>query len=376
MKSKEKFFYLDLLRGWAMVIMVEVHVFNAFLRPEIKKEGWFPVLNFINGMVAPSFIFIAGFAFILSFRTNIDELRTFGDLFRKKLGRIGLIFLVGYLIHIPFFSMRNNFLYTDLPLLKSFYNVDVLQCIGAGILLLFISRLVIKSDNVYNAFIILSMIGFVMATPFIWHVDFSRFLYLPVACYFNEVNGSFFPVFPWLGFIFAGAVTATYLLKSRENGGEDKFMNMLIIAGGIIFAITSPIVAWLEKSPEFEVKPNPLFFIQRLGVIFILLYLFRLYYKKRGERESFFLDMSRESLLVYWLHLLIIYRVMFNGKSIDNLVNKSFGVIECAAATLALLLLMISAAVTWGSIKKKYPEWGRKIFTTVVIGCIIIFSIT
>lgn len=360
MKSKEKIFYLDLLRGWAMVIMVEVHVFNAFLKPEIKKEGWFTVLNFINGMVAPSFIFIAGFAFILSFRTNIDELRTFGDLFRKKLGRIGLIFLVGYLMHIPFFSLRNNFLYTDFSLLKSFYNVDVLQCIGAGILVLFISRLIIKSDKIFNAFIILSMMGFVMAAPFIWSVDFSRFLYLPVACYFNEINGSFFPVFPWLGFLFAGAVTATYLLKSREKGGEDKFVNMLFIAGGILFAVTSPIVAWLENFSWFEVKPSPLFFIQRLGVIFILLFHFRLYYKKRGERESFFLDMSRESLLVYCLHLLIIYRIMFNGKSIDNIVNKSFGVIECAAATTALLLIMIAAAMTWGSIKKKYPERGGK----------------
>ncbi|HNX24182.1 MAG TPA: heparan-alpha-glucosaminide N-acetyltransferase domain-containing protein [Spirochaetota bacterium] len=376
MKSKNKFFYLDLLRGWAMVIMVEVHVFNAFLRPEIKKETWFSVLNFINGMVAPSFVFIAGFAFILSSKNNINELRNYGNLFRKKLGRIGLIFFVGYLLHIPYFSMRNNFLYTDPGLLKSFYNVDVLQCIGAGILMLFISRLIIKSDRIYNTFIILSLIGFVMGAPFIWNIDFNRFLPLPVACYFNEVHGSYFPVFPWLGFLFSGAVVATFLLKARAKGVEDKFMNRLILAGIFFIIITFPLVAWLESFSWFEVKPSPLFFIQRLGVIFILLYLFRLYYKKRGERESFFLDMSRESLLVYWLHLQIIYRILFNGRSIDNMVNKSFGVIECTAATSALLILMIVVAITWGKIKKNHPEWGRKIFAAVLIGGMIIFSIT
>jgi len=373
MNSKDKFFYLDLLRGWAMVIMVEVHVFNTFLKPEIRQQWWFPALNFINGMVAPSFIFIAGFAFILSSVKKIDELRKFGKAFRKKLGRIALIFFTGYLIHIPYMSLRNNIYYTDAGLIKSFYNVDVLQCIGTGILLLFILRIVIKSDLIYNIFICLSMMVFVLGAPFIWNIDFSRFLPMPVACYLNEVNGSYFPVFPWLGFLFSGALTAVFLLRARERGDEERFMNRVSLAGIIFIVIAFPLVAWLVTFSWFEVRSSPVFFIQRLGVIFILLYLFRLYYKKTGERESFFLDMSRESLLVYWLHLLIIYRVPFHGKNLDNIVNRSFGVIECSAAYLILLMLMVAVAVIWGRIKKNYPERGRKIFAAFMIGGMLIF---
>lgn len=376
MKSKDKFFYLDLFRGWAMIIMVEVHVFNAFLKPEIKHETWFTALNFINGMIAPSFIFIAGFTFILSSRNNLEELRTYGDLFRKKLGRIGLIFFIGYLIHIPYFSMKNNFLYTDPVLLKSFYNVDVLQCIGSGILILFISRLLIKKERVFNIFITLFALGIVIGAPFVWNIDFNKFLPLSAACYFNEIHGSFFPVFPWLGFLFSGAVTATLVLKAKERGEEDKFMKRLAVVGIIFILVTSPLVAWLETFSWFEVKPSPAFFIQRLSVIFVLLYIFRMYYKRKGERESFFLDMSRESLLVYWLHLQIIYRILFNGRSIDNIVNKSFGVFEASAAALALIALMVIVAITWGNIKKNHPEWGRKIFTAVMIGGMLIFSLT
>lgn len=375
MNSKDKFFYLDLLRGLAMVIMVEVHVFNTFLRPEIRKESWFSALNFINGMVAPSFIFIAGFAFILSTGKKAEELGNFGPLFRKKLGRIALIFFVGYLIHIPYLSLRNNLYYTDAGLLKSFCNVDVLQCIGTGILLLFISRLVIKSERIFNIFIFLSMAVFVMGAPLIWNIDFSRFLPLPIACYFNEVNGSYFPVFPWLGFLFSGAVTAVLLLKARNSGNEERFMTRMVFLGTVFIIIAFPLVAWLVTFSWFEVRSSPVFFIQRLGVIFILLYLFRWYYKKAGERESFFLDMSRESLLVYWLHLLIIYRVPFHGRNLDSIVNKSFGVVECSAAYLALLMLMIAVAVTWGRIKKNYPETGKKIFTALMIGGALFFSL-
>jgi len=376
MKSSDKFFYIDLLRAWAMIVMVEVHVFNNFLKPEIRNESWFPALNFINGMVAPSFVFISGFAFILSLKNNLEEIRSFGNKFRKKLGRIAMIFFVGYMIHIPYFSLRNNMYYTDYGLFKSFCNVDVLQCIGTGILILFIARLIIKSERVFNVFLIFSMTGFVFGAPFVWNVDFNKFLPLPLACYFNEVHGSFFPVFPWLGFLFSGAVTAVFLLKARKKGNESVFMKHMVITGIIFDIITFPLVNWLETFPWFEVRPSPVFFIQRLGVIFIILFIFRFYYLKREERESFLLDMSRESLLVYWLHLQIIFRLIIHGRNLDSIVNKSFGVIQCAITSLALIGLMIVVAITWGRIKKNHPEWGRKIFTAVMAGGILIFSLT
>lgn len=375
MESREKFYYIDLLRGWAMIIMVEVHVFNAFMKPEIRKELWFPVLDFINGMVAPVFIFIAGFAFILSSEKNLHEFRTFGVQFRKKIRKIALIFFVGYLLHIPFFSLRKNLLYTDPELFKSFCNVDVLQCIGAGILMLFIPRLIIKSDRIYNRLIIIMLLLFVFGAPFIWGIDFGKFLYLPAACYFNEVNGSFFPLFPWAGFLFSGAVTAVFLLKSRDAKEEDRFMKQILFAGLITTAVTIPLVAWLKTHTWFEVKPSPLFFIERSGVLFILLYFFRWYCEKKEIGESLFLDMSRESLLVYWLHLQIIYRILFNGRSINCIVNKSFGFLECMAASLLLILLMIAVADAWGRIKKNKPELGKIIFASVIIGGLIIFSL-
>ncbi|MCL2155074.1 MAG: heparan-alpha-glucosaminide N-acetyltransferase domain-containing protein [Leptospirales bacterium] len=382
MNNNGKFDYLDIMRGWAMIIMVEVHVFNAFLKPEIKLEGWFPILDFINGIVAPSFIFIAGFAFIVSSKNKIDDLRSLGPLFRKKLKRIGFIFLVGYLIHIPYFSLKKNLFYTDESALKRFCNVDVLQCIGLGMLILLILRVIIKSERIFNLMVLFFLLVFVLLAPIVWHIDFNKFMPLFFACYFNEIHGSLFPIFPWLGFLFAGAITAiavgataSVARKDKDKYKEELFMKGLAIAGLLFFVAAFPAIHWFKTFTWFEIRPSISFFAQRLGVVFILLYLLRLYCKNRNMSGSYFSVMGRESLIVYWLHLQVIYRLYFGGKNINSIVNQSFGVIECLISTLILIVIMIAVAVIWGSIKKKYPESVRKIFISFMICGIVFFCI-
>ncbi|HVN47785.1 MAG TPA: acyltransferase family protein, partial [Bacteroidota bacterium] len=113
MASKSRLAFIDLLRGWAVLVMIEVHVFNAFLLPEIRTTAWFGVLNFINGWVAPSFIFISGFVFLQASQKKLESFRTYGSAFWKQLSRIGLILLVGYFLHLPFFSFHRIMTDTD-----------------------------------------------------------------------------------------------------------------------------------------------------------------------------------------------------------------------------------------------------------------------
>jgi len=54
--------YIDLLRGWAVIVMIETHAFNATLTPAIKSDWFFGYIAFINGLVAPSFLFASGLA--------------------------------------------------------------------------------------------------------------------------------------------------------------------------------------------------------------------------------------------------------------------------------------------------------------------------
>jgi len=49
--------FIDLLRGFALVVMIETHVSNAYL-PLASRKGseFFFGLSFINGLVAPAFL--------------------------------------------------------------------------------------------------------------------------------------------------------------------------------------------------------------------------------------------------------------------------------------------------------------------------------
>jgi uncharacterized membrane protein len=75
----------------------------------LRNTSWFGFINFANGLVAPSFIFISGFAFVLASQKKLPEYRKFRYAFWKQLGRIGLIWFTGYMLHIPYFSLQNVF---------------------------------------------------------------------------------------------------------------------------------------------------------------------------------------------------------------------------------------------------------------------------
>ncbi len=375
MKEKVRFIFVDLLRGWALLVMFEVHSFNVLLKPALQKTDWFNQLNFVNGLVAPAFLFISGFAFVLSSQKNLDELRKFGGKFWKKLARILLVFLVGYSLHIPFLSIRLIHERANQQMMLAAYNVDVLQCIAAGLLFLFIARLIIKSDKYYNIFLILSFFFVILISPLFWQIDFTKFLPLFLADYFNPTNGSYFPLFPWMGFLLAGAIVCTLYLQEREKGNEEIFIYSIAIIGlGLAFA-GHFFLSEIFRLNSFSVKPHPAFFFQRLGYVLFLLGLCWYYAEKRQTKTSFVLDVGRESLLVYWLHLQVLYRHVFNGQNLASIYGGTFNVLQSILFTIALAITMIIVAKIWGAIKRRYRDFSSRLTLTVVVVCILIFFI-
>ena len=375
MAERTRLLFIDLLRGWAILVMIEVHVFNAFIMPSLKETHWFSVLNYINGLVAPSFLFISGFAFIISTQSQHDELHKFGSLFRKKMMRIGLIFLVGYSLHVPFFSLAKIFREATPQLWISFCNVDVLQNIGVGLLYILLARVFIKSDKIFYNFLLISSVVFVVISPYIWDHDFARYFPIPIASYFNPVYGSFFPLFPWIGFLLAGAVSSILYLKAREAGNEKNFMMQTAIFGLILIAVGHFYLSPIFPKTYTEIKPHPVFFIERLGYVFVLLCLCWYYISKVETKGGLVIETGRESLLIYWLHLQIIYRMLWHGESFDSMIKQSYNPWQCLLFTLGLIALMMGVAKIWGNFKRKYKMGARFVTTIVICGALLVFVV-
>ena len=355
--------------------MIEVHVFNAFLIPELRQSGWFSVLNFINGLVAPSFLFVSGFAFQVSSGGKLDEMRKLAKAFWKKIGRIFQIIIIGYALHLPFYSLSDIIKKATPQQLESFYAVDVLQCIGFGLLFLFITRLLIKSDKAYHYFLIASLVVITLVSPVLWQIELADYLHIAVANYFNRLHGSLFPIFPWLNFLLAGAVFAKYFVDARGRNQEEKFIKLSTYVGIITLLFGHLFYSGLFPKTLTSIIPNPIFYLERLGYILVLFFLCWYVDKKSNIKNSFIMDASRESLLVYWLHLITIYGMFWSGKSLAIIIGSTYNGLEASVATLILITLMIVVAKIWGWLKKTYPKYVAVFVKVVTVVLLILFVV-
>lgn len=154
-----------------------------------------------------------------------------------------------------------------------------------------------------------------------------------------------------------------------KNVHEEKFVQKSALAGVIILLFGHIFYSGLFPKEITSITPNPIFFLERLGYILVLFYLCWLADKKFNFKPAFILDASRESLLVYWLHLIIIYGMFWNGKSLAGIIGMTMNVTEAIGATISLITLMIVVAKIWGWLKKTNPRYtslGVKIFVAAL----------
>ncbi len=225
MSSSARALFIDLLKGLALVIMIEVRVFNSLLIPSIKQTWWFPYLNFINGLVAPAFTFTSGMVFVLSLQKGVKQLRKFGKEFWKKIGRLGLILLAGYSLHIPSFSFKNIFISPAQQTLRSLFVVDILQIIATGLFVLLTAIIFFKTEKAFYNFCTIITLLILFLCPFSWKTDFYKQMLLIFANYFNRMHGSFFPIFP-CGALFSQEHSLLNFIFKREQKPTKK--NLLI----------------------------------------------------------------------------------------------------------------------------------------------------
>jgi uncharacterized membrane protein len=357
--------------------MIEVHVFNAFMIGELRNTEWFGALNFINGLVAPSFLFVAGFVFVVASDRKLEEFGTFGKAFWRQLSRIFLIWVVGYGLHLPFFSLYRT-IYDSTPSQWTlFFQSDILHCIAIGLLLIFLGRIYIKRDFVYQLFLIVIGSAVVLVAPFVWERDFSLSLPGYLAPYLNDKQGSIFPVLPWLGFLMFGAIAAFAHKSARAAGKEGRYFQSLAIIGVVMVVAGTLFIDLPSHIPlaSTAIRANPVFFASRLGIIFLLLVACYYYAEWRKTQQSFVLDVSRESLVVYTAHLLVIYGRFWNGNSLTFYFGNTFSVLQSAVATVTLIVLMIVMAKVWSTLKQKSMPWARFVSYATGIIVLIVFIV-
>jgi uncharacterized membrane protein len=373
--------FIDLLRGWAVIIMIETHVLNATLLPSLRLELPFKIVDFINGLVAPTFLFASGLAYAVVTRRKLNEYLSFGTPLVKQLWRLLFILIIGYGLHIPKFYFHHLMYEAKEEAWRVFFQVDVLQCIATSLLILQVLLLVLRSERRLYMVTAGLVAGIILASPLVWGVDFWTVLPIPLAEYFNGRHFSGFPLFPWSAFLFAGALIGYYYLQA---GGESSPANLptkvpymrRVAWIGLALVLLSfpldPLGAMIYPVYDYW-KSSPSFYMLRLGLVLLLCAGAFAFESRHGvSPRSIVTLIGRESLLVYTVHLMLIYGNYGSGHFADR-VHMSFGYVEVFAVSLVLFILMYLLAWIWSKIRKAKPAIRLAIELCVLIGFLIVF---
>ncbi|MEN3046338.1 MAG: heparan-alpha-glucosaminide N-acetyltransferase domain-containing protein [Candidatus Hydrothermales bacterium] len=332
--SKKRYLFIDILRGIAVLEMIHGHTLDALLSPSQKLSPFYTFWTHIRGYTAPLFLFSSGISFYLSTIGKEDYLFLTRPFF-KRLGRIFFIILLGYTLHLPYFSLRKTLFNSTFDDVNRLLNIDILQCIGFSLLILQLLYFILRREVLflfgnYALILLLTILAFYLIKGYDPKLPlfFSKFL-----------KDSNFPLVPFSIYLFSG-IYLGYLIKKVGEKNSSFF----------IFATLSFLNYVLMRSFLMDLSDIYLK-ILILGILSFLLFQFE-------EKKSFILRIveviGRESLFVYYAHLLLIYGSVFNKISLKFFFSGKLGFFEIYIIVLSLFLIFTFLSHIWNFIKKRY----------------------
>ena len=362
-----RWIFVDLLRFSAVLLMIQGHTFNAVLNTAYRDADWFPVHSFWHGFTAPMFLFASGLAFGIATFRKWHRHVAYGDAVQRRLRRYGLLLVLGYGLHLPFFSL-SKILTTYETSIISITKVDALHVIGVSLLVCQGLVYVFKDRKSVATTLGLLGLGLVLTAPLVWHIPFAEYMPYVFAAYLNSQTGSLFPFIAWSAYLFGGLVTA-YLLKPWEADmpKQRDLFRVGLISIGLVVAARAFSVMDGSVYPTITWNSNPAVFMMRLGTIMaflMVLYQFEQFIRYRAQQQNRPVQggglqaislMATETLSIYVVHLLILYGSILNQGFI-KIIGRTLSVTQAIIVFSLLTLLMYGFARGWHYLKKQWPQ--------------------
>ncbi len=374
--SQQRYLFIDLLRFLAVVFMIQGHTFDALLDFSLRTHSLYFIHDFFHGFIAPMFLFASGVAFGISTFKKWEEHTAFSKTVARRYGKFVGLILIGYALHLPFFSLQKIVSEAKPNEIAAWLQVDALQCIAVTLLILQTAVLILKQERRFVIFLSFLAAGVIFLSPLVWNIDAVGAMPLWIASYINAGNNSWFPLFPWSGYILSGVVFAWIFMNAQDRGTAAELMEKNVVAG-LAALVVSFIVVNLPTNvyPLHDVwKVNPLIITGRLG--FVLLVTSGIFFAERSLKINPFLPriIGRESLFIYILHLVILYGSVVN-KGLQQIILPTLSVVESSAAFVIVFVSIGGFTVGWHQVKKHHAQTAMAARIALAIIFIFFFLI-
>lgn len=383
--SKPRLVYLDLFRGLAVFFMFDAHITDAVF-PLAANASAFHRWHFLSfGLPAPGFLFAAGIAFGMTVYARWENFRPASPAVRSRLARLSEVLLVAYLLHLPAASLSAT-LHASVGDLRRLIGWDILQCIGyMSVLLLAVAVAAPRREWFRRAtWALLLLVAF--SSAWLWDVPLvdAAGAPLPVAglpwwitTTFSKQLGSNFPIFPYAAFLFAGTLWGCGYVAAGERGGESMYLRRTLLWGALAM-VASLMMTKLPIPPPYDDfwGGSPIYLLLRIGLLCAILG--TLYYLESAlaPRLRFLVLFSRESLVIYFTHLIIVYGSPLNMNwSFRALFRGHSGFLTWLLLYGGLVLAMIALAKAWGWLKQRLGDNFDRVQWAVAALATLIFLV-
>jgi len=337
--TSDRLRYLDWMRGVAALIMLQGHTFHSFTRADLRDSGPYVLSQFLGGIAPAVFLFLTGVT--MAFRMDSDEKRGLKPIARitSALSRARYLLVIAMLFRIQLwiFSAPHG------PL-STLWKVDVLNCMalaGAALALLAVFSTADRARMGITAGVAIAALG-----PLVSQLDWSRVPWLLKN--YIAPDYQFFSFFPWAAF-FAFGLSAGSIIRLLRDDQMDRAMQWgALLGAGLIVGgrYFSEIPYSLYTKSEFWLD-SPALTLIKLGILLWMLAFAFLWTRYAvGPSWSVVAQLGTTSLLVYWVHIELVYGRWF-GSWKENL-----DISQVTAYSVILIAAMVALSVLRTSKRK------------------------
>ncbi|MDP9054067.1 MAG: heparan-alpha-glucosaminide N-acetyltransferase domain-containing protein [Acidobacteriota bacterium] len=353
--APQRLLYLDWVRGLAALVMLQGHVFNSFTRTDLREGGPYMMSQFLGGMPPAIFLFLLGvtFAFLMDSQQRKGVAPAWRWLASMK--RSGYLFAAAFAFRLQLwlFSIDQNSW-------KTLFRVDILNCMGLALLILSVMAIFRTEERIRLCAIL--GVAIASASPLISGIDWSgspellRDYIVP--------DHVLFGFFPWAAFAAFGMSAGSVLriLKPDEVPTVMQWLGW----GGVTVAFS----AWTVSGMSLSIYSNSDFWLNspalvliKLGAIMILIAFAWVWnFRVAAQQWSWVRQFGLTSLLVYWVHIELVYGRWF------GFLKEQLSVGQTILASVATILLMLGLSLlrtNWAQVRNYFApanaSLGRRV---------------
>jgi uncharacterized membrane protein len=347
---------IDWLRGLAVVLMIETHLFGHWTSPAARATALFQETRWPGGLPFRMFLLLAGVSMAIKFEAQLARGVERRVMVRGGVRRGFEILLLAYAFRLQEYVLSFFWDWHDL------LRVDILNCIGASMMIA--APLTAPRGGRPQYVITLLVAAVIIAIGPIVGPGHHLPAWLPrhLAAYIaGHDSMAAFPLIPPMAWTLVGIAIGHWLVRQSRDPRQLNRAFVICGLGGAALAVAIKTALWIDPyliryPSEVAQQMGPLTFLYRLGVIgalgLVAHVICRLWPPPRFSVMRVF---GQTSFLVYWVHVELVYGLLFK-----RFANR----LSMGQATIAFVL-MSAAMLGLGLLQLKYWRGWRHLFEVI-----------